>query len=216
MKTTTITIQGKTFSYQDEAGDPYIFNDFGLTDATNILQLTNRLLNECKIPYFLAFGTLLGAVREGSFIKGDADVDIIISDEDRLYDSLPYLYENGLFINRIYRGELYTFHTEGRHGHIDLYVMRDVVSPRLLRKSHVRICNHLQPKRFFSNIVNDGRFKLCGESYPYPADPENLLVHWYGRNWRIPQDKQADVFTLPQKVMFFIKKVVRKVTKTIS
>ena len=215
MKTTVITIQGKQFSYQDEAGDPYVFNPLNQDDANNILQLTDRLLNDCGVPYFLAFGTLLGAVREGGFIKGDEDVDIIISDEERLYNSLPYLYEHGLYVNRIFRDELYSFHTEGRHGHIDLYVMKDVVKPRIFRKRYIRICNNLHPKRFFTGIRNDGKYKLNGHPYPYPSDPEKLLVHWYGRNWRVPQSKQADTFIFPVKIQRFVKKCFRKIKRAI-
>ncbi|MBQ8704674.1 MAG: LicD family protein [Bacteroidales bacterium] len=215
MKTTVITIQGKQFSYQDEAGDPYIFNPLNKDDANNILQLTDRLLNECGIPYFLAFGTLLGAVREGDFINGDEDVDIIISDEERLYNSLPYLYKHGLFVNRIYRDELYSFHTEGRHGHIDLYVMKEVTKPRIFRRIYTRICYNLHPKHFFTEISNDGKYKLHGKSYPYPSNPEKLLVHWYGRNWRIPQNKQADTFIIPVKIQRFVKKCFHKIKKVI-
>ena len=218
MKETTIVIKGEPFTYMDEVGDPYIFNPMNPVDMEKSLKMTAGLLTECGIPFFLTFGTLLGAVREGYFIKGDDDVDIVVADEERLYGCLPYFWEHGLFVNRIFARELYTFHTKGRRGHVDLYILRPI--DRWPYKNWcVSIRGHYAPKRFFERI-DQGEYFIGDVSYPYPANPEKLLEWWYGKTWRIPESKKAkeDVW-LRQMWLFpswFYHKAVRKIKRMIE
>ena len=69
MKSKTIEINGRPFTYMDEVGDPYIFNPMTTTDMEEILETAANLLSDCDISFCLAFGTLLGAVRERYFIN---------------------------------------------------------------------------------------------------------------------------------------------------
>ena len=172
-----------------DKGRGKLFEPMSPENGEKILDLTARLLQECGIPFFLAFGTLLGAVREGYFIKGDEDVDIIITDEDKLYKSIPYLYKNGLLINRIFKSALYTFHTEDRKGHIDLYVMHEFHNS-IWRMRCICIHEKAMPKKYFQNIVS-GEYTLGGKQYPYPKHPERLLEWWYGKDWNIPLSKKG-------------------------
>lgn len=55
----------------------YRDNSYNLSMNSNIKLFIN-LLNEIKIHYFLGFGSELGAVRDGGYIKGDNDFDIIV------------------------------------------------------------------------------------------------------------------------------------------
>ena len=189
MQETTIVVKGKPFTYWDEVGDPYVFNPMTKDDAEEILKKASGLLSECGIEFFLAFGTLLGEIREGDFIQGDEDVDIIVKDEQALYDNLPYFWDHGLFVNRIFKTELYSFHTEGRKGHLDMYILR-LVGRWPYNRWCVSIRGHYPPKRFFER-VDKGNYSIRGISYPYPEMPESLLAWWYGKTWRIPQSRKA-------------------------
>lgn len=51
-------------------------------NALNILHVFDRIMTNSHIDYTLAFGTLLGAVREHGFIKHDLDIDIFLWIED--------------------------------------------------------------------------------------------------------------------------------------
>jgi hypothetical protein len=214
MKSKTIAIDGHPFTYMDEVGDPYRFNPMTSEDMEDILETTSRLLEECGIGYFLTFGTLLGAVREKYFIKGDDDVDIIVTDEEKLFACLPYLYDHGLFIDRIYKTELYTFHTEGRKGHIDMYILRPI-DKWLYKNWCVSIRGHYTPKRFFEVIKKDGCC-IGQNTYPCPQNPENLLEWWYGRTWRIPQSKKATLDVFIRRVYLFPRECWRKAKNRIG
>ena len=67
-----------------------------------MLQLFTTWLVKCNVPYFLTYGTLLGAVREGSVISYTPDIDIAIPAlwTDRvqklLQNELPECFEAGL------------------------------------------------------------------------------------------------------------------------
>ncbi len=193
MKEKTIIIDGQPFTYIDETGDPYVFEDWTPANGDAILRLSARLLREAGIDFFLAFGTLLGAVREGKCIDGDGDVDIVITDEQRLRSCLPHFQKEGLLLNRVFDGDLYSFHTADRRGHIDMYVMSNYNIPRCLQNRYTRICGHIFPKKYIKDILKEsGDYRLGGMSYPIPANPERVLRYWYGHSWRIPQQKQAN------------------------
>lgn len=214
MKERTIVINEIPFTYVDEVGDPYVFNPMTQEDMDDILQLSARLLKECGVEFMLAFGTLLGAVREGNFIKGDDDVDIIITDEEKLYESLPYLWEHGLFINRIFENELFTFHTDGRRGHVDMYVMHPI-EKGIYKNWCVSIRGHYAPKRFFEGIV-DNCYRIGAHGYPCTKNPENLLAWWYGKSWRIPQSKKPTEDVLIRRIWLFPSKMFRKILRRIK
>lgn len=214
MKERTIIINNAPFTYMDEAGDRYVFNSMTHDDMADILALSTGLLKDCGVEHFLAFGTLLGSVREGNFIKGDDDVDIIVADEEKLFNSLPYLKEHGLYINRIFETELYTFHTEGRKGHIDMYILRPI-DRWIYRDWCVSIRGHYAPKRLFQGI-NTTSYTIGGKCYPCPTNPEKLLEWWYGKTWRIPQSRKATEDVLLRRVEVFPSMVLRKVKRKLK
>ena len=47
-----------------------------------VLKMFDKCMTENSIHYSLAFGTMLGAVREHGFIKHDLDIDVVIWNED--------------------------------------------------------------------------------------------------------------------------------------
>lgn len=67
----------------------------------DMLKMFDALCKENNIRYFLAYGTLLGAIRYKKFIPWDDDVDVLVPRED--YDRLLHLFQD----NEKYR--LYAF-----------------------------------------------------------------------------------------------------------
>lgn len=58
---------------------------------TEILSFFHEFCTEHGIPYFLAYGTMIGAVRHGGFIPWDDDIDVFMrrADYERLLRILP-------------------------------------------------------------------------------------------------------------------------------
>lgn len=51
--------------------------------GVELLNIVDSVMQECKLPYSLYYGTLLGAIREKGFIAHDFDIDIaVFADED--------------------------------------------------------------------------------------------------------------------------------------
>lgn len=63
-----------------------------------MLEITDHILDENEIPYWIGFGTLLGAIRHGGMIPWDDDADICIwqKDVDKLLDLKSVFREFGL------------------------------------------------------------------------------------------------------------------------
>lgn len=71
------------------------------------LEVLSQVSAVCKkydIPYFAAYGTLLGAIRHKGFIPWDDDVDIALKREDyvRLLKILPKELPESYFVNSYY------------------------------------------------------------------------------------------------------------------
>jgi len=183
MKETSIIINGEPFVYNDEDEDINYDSIKPITrdDAHSLLEQTKKLFAENGIFFFLAYGTLLGAVRDKDLIPGDEDVDIFTDDENKLRNALPQLQRNGLRLCRIQGGDLYSF-KNGSDAYIDVYVLKKTPLG-LWYKWCLRMGERYFPKFYFSKF--DTVSFLDGD-YLLPHKPERLLKLWYGATWRTP------------------------------
>lgn len=183
MRDTTIQINGKPFTYQDEIDDITYESISPISDseAKELLELTKRLFTQKGIKFSLVFGTLLGAVRDKAVIKGDEDVDVFVESEEELRSVLPFLQENGLCLCRIYEHELYSFRVRGGKFYIDVYIKRPI--PGIWGYRYCYLCHFILPKRL---IARFSPIAFLGGTYLAPRKPERFLEFWYGKSWRIP------------------------------
>lgn len=182
-------------------------------DSKELLCRTRDLLKEKGIDIFLAYGTLLGAVRNGHIIKGDNDLDVYVTNENKLLNCIPFLSENGIKLIRAYPGIEYSFRINERT-FIDICILHKLTG-NIWAKSCVCLSGCITPKKFVSG---ESKIELLGSTFKCPSNPEKVLKWWYGKNWLIPQNKKGRYEVLSAKVYkelrWFIKKnIINKIKK---
>jgi SAM-dependent methyltransferase len=171
----------RPFDMQDPA-----LADSLLDDTRTILDfLTERF----GLPAFLAYGTLLGAVRAGRLIGHDNDIDIayfsshqdpidLMQEAFRVQRELRregwrVLKRSGGFFTLTVRQE------DGTARNVDVYACF-YVGDMLHLVDNVRAA---LPR---TALMPLGSISLEGRTFPAPADPESLLAATYGAGWRVP------------------------------
>jgi len=180
-----------------------------------ILQELDILLRAHGISYWLAYGTLLGALRTGSFIPWDEDIDIGVRDTDieKVAQLIPLLENLG-------RKVPHSIHSiDSSHNawsricnqcaSIGCPVSKDRKKITLSCSPSLSSANSLHVDMFFFGQGNgkvygweDARFwypekaidhlstiEFCGQMFPCPTNPEDGIVSFYGEDWRTPKVK---------------------------
>ena len=121
----------------------------------NILLEFDRVCKENNLTYYLAYGTLLGAVRHGGFIPWDDDIDVLMPRAD--YDRLALIFSNACAVPH-YR----------------------LVSPddRISRHSFIKIMD-TRTVKIESNIdYAPGELGIDMDVFPLDGQPEREADHW--------------------------------------
>lgn len=183
-KVSTIMIDGKPFSYRDERGVISFTNNVAMNhdSGKKLLYKVKELFGIKHIRFSLAFGTLLGAVREHDLIKGDEDLDVFTDQEDRLRSAIPWLAEQGLVVTRVKEGDFYSFRID-EQSYIDVYILRPFKFS-LWGIWCYSLSDCATPKYFFKNYQ---KITFLGEDFLVPSNPEKLVEFWYGEDWRVPK-----------------------------
>lgn len=145
--------------------------------AARNLSLFKQILDGQGIPFLLAYGTLLGAVREHDFISHDEDIDLNmhIRYRQQLFDSLFLLRDAGFEVCRYDRRGVISFMRDGEY--IDIYIFNPE-SDEVLRCGR-----EIMPSRFLTDTTV---LQFKNEQYLVPLDYEQYLSFFYGDNWRTP------------------------------
>lgn len=143
-----------------------------------------KVLNELNVTYWLEWGTLLGAVRNGKIIPWDYDIDIgiLVEDIDKIISFNSELNKRGWTFWTTNKGNIIRFNEAGgRIIHTDLFAWKRVGNEyrvsykEILRDSHIRLIDELFPL---------GKIELEGELYNCPADPIKTVERAFGKDWK--------------------------------
>jgi SAM-dependent methyltransferase len=187
----------------DPSGQPLAFNKWGdlvqpfdsagESAVTAALEETAGVLNalreECGVPAFITYGTLLGAVRDGKLIGHDNDIDVAyMSDHNHPADIARESFQiqhrlarRGWTVHRISAGfvQVGIERSDAAVANVDVFVCFHALD----RFYQVFAVEADLPR---SAILPLGEVTLHGVRLPAPADPEALLEATYGPSWRIP------------------------------
>jgi hypothetical protein len=160
-----------------------------------ILDFTVEKLNSKNIPYWLTYGTLLGAVREHKMIPWDEDIDIGI-----LINDLPSLlllsqkfqragYGWGVGTNANYIvGKINIYTSLINVLHLDVSVYANVMegNERYVEGVMWPGCRTPLDNVLPKNLID---IEFEGRTVKAPSNPGNLLENFYGPDWRTPKVK---------------------------
>lgn len=139
--------------------------------ADSILETCDDLCKELNLIFFLSFGTCLGFYRDGDYIEGDNDIDVVIVAS---HDEWVNLW-NALCSQPGFDG-----HRGLRKGNIQLDLQRTEREPPYITPS---------PRSYtfqdFDTVFH------CGRGYKVPRPIEVYLEREYSESWRTPLPTEA-------------------------
>ena len=155
------------------------------------------LFEAAGIHYWLDYGALLGAVREGGMIAhdNDADISILVEDWGKLKQLRPTASEAGFvlrFINHLDYARAQVSHVNRLHACIFVWHPADAKG-MLTRKRYMRIDDQAGKGKDFPRAWIEERSRVSWEGIEAwaPKDPIQMIEHRYGRTWRRPIKHRA-------------------------
>ena len=141
------------------------------------LCLFKEIADRNGFRFFLAYGTLLGAIREKDFIDHDEDIDLGADYQDvELFMSMLFeLREHGFEVARWDDRGLISIIRNNEY--IDIYFFKEYNDKLLIN------CGEPLPKKF---LENQGVVEFKGVEFNAPADTVGAVEYWYGQDWQTP------------------------------
>ncbi len=168
------------------------------------MQKLNEAFEELKIPYWLTYGTLLGAYRDKGFISHDLDIDLglFLSDYSNLIDiklsEKGFIRERKITIDNgdygleetyNYKGigiDLFYFTQRGNEVYSHGFINEEGTS---WEKTVAKYGGYLVRELSFPWEGNIERIDFLGAKYPIPPCIEKHLASFYGDNFMIKNAK---------------------------
>ncbi len=157
------------------------------------------LRDECGLDAFVAWGSLLGAIRTGRLIGHDVDADLAYasrheSPADVALESFRIeaaLRRHGWRVRRENFGFLAVFfqQADGSIRNLDVFTA-------WLTDGWLYVMHAIRAKLPRSVLVPLGEIELEGRMLPAPADPAALMAAAYGPDWRTPDPSFS--FNIPR------------------
>lgn len=142
------------------------------------LLLFKRLADKAGLKFGLAYGTLLGAIREHDFIPHDEDIDLWIMDEqlETFKDLLWDLKEQGFNVIRFdRRNSLCSIMRDGEY--MDIYIFRP------LCKGVREFNGEAILEKYLTNVEE---IEFQGEKFMAAKEAADFCLFEYGASWQTP------------------------------
>ena len=141
------------------------------------LCLFKKIADKNGFKFFLAYGTMLGAVREKDFIDHDEDIDLgaDFKDVDLFMSMLFELRDHGFEVARLDDRGLISIIRKNEY--IDIYFFKKYNDKLMIN------CGEPLPTKY---LENQAELEFKGIKFSAPADIEGVMEFWYGKNWQTP------------------------------
>ncbi len=145
--------------------------------AFDNLCLFKEICDRNSFRFFLAYGTLLGALREKDFIDHDEDIDVAAdyADKDIFMSMLFELRESGFEVARWDPRGLLSIIRNNEY--IDIYFFKKYNEKLMVN------CGMPIPVKFFEN---QSSIDFKGVMFNAPSDLVGAMEFWYGKDWQTP------------------------------
>ncbi len=148
-----------------------------------------ELVSDAGVEAFLAYGTLLGAIREGALLGHDSDADLAYVSHHR--HPVDVVRESFRLQRRINERGFSTYRYSGAAFRVDVAegdgVVRGLdVFAGFFDEDRLYLMGEIGADFQRDWIYPLGAALLEGVSFPVPAVPERLLEATYGPSWRVP------------------------------
>jgi len=157
--------------------------------AKEVLLEAKAILEENEVPFFLIYGTCLGAVRDNGFIATDEDIDLGIMHED-LIPKIDKLHED--FLRHGFRVYGFSYPYNYKRA-INIYkydILIDIRNFEACEKG--RFLQRIDSNRYdIANVYsfkNTVPMKFLGHDFYVPENTETYLEENYGPDWRTPEE----------------------------
>lgn len=159
------------------------------------IDIFDKCMNNNNFFYTLAFGSILGAIREHGFIKHDKDIDVYMWIEDytpKLIEELQkagFIWKNSYSVDNYDKGREDTFEYKGVH--IDIFWMYPKMNDYPYCCDFLRIenmsVNKRLPRRLEIPIIKERKLEQFETlQLPVPINAEEICVFRYGPNYMTP------------------------------
>jgi hypothetical protein len=193
-----------------------------LKNADEVLVRVDNVFNELNIKYWLDFGTLLGAYRNGDFLQHDEDLDF----GAYLHDYTPSIEKKfkkyGFKKTKeflIDKGEYGREETYEYHGvQVDIFFYTQLTNSKayyhdfvpidgMSRDKTIDIHGGLIPREITLALEGIGEIEFKGKKVPVPLPMEEHLEDRYGedfmienKNWNLGKEKNKNIKILKNKI----------------
>ena len=141
------------------------------------LILFKQIMEKNNIAFSLAYGTLLGAIRENNFIAHDEDTDVAIlaENENDFLNILFELKENDFVVGR-YEQNLLSIIRKGEY--IDIYIFEKSLF------GYRKFANEVLKEEYLLETI---KYNFLDNDFNIPSKYIQYLEEHYGNDWKIPK-----------------------------
>jgi phosphorylcholine metabolism protein LicD len=185
---------GDKFEEDEEESRMRQMNSCCIKHLREILWYLGDLFEEQKIPYWLDFGTLLGAIRGGRSIPHDTDGDLCLFMEDRekILALKNRVKKDGFALNYIKPARPDDTHIKICRSRknfmiVDLFFWSHDIEKRIYKSDGLNISKSF-PDWW---LEKKEKVVIFDKKMWAPREPDKFLEMRFGKDWRVPQDKKV-------------------------